>query len=91
MCAVQAGAEHSAAVTEDGCVFMWGRGDSGQLGLGDDLSRCLPTLLPGYVAVHPDKTLRRSKRNMPLVRPVAGGELAEWDGSAEEEQRPPVM
>lgn len=71
VCAIQAGAEHSAAVTENGSVFLWGRGDSGQLGQGDQLSRSWPTLLKGYAAVHPDKTLRRSKRNMPMVRPSA--------------------
>ncbi|KAG1660841.1 hypothetical protein FOA52_008952 [Chlamydomonas sp. UWO 241] len=68
--AVQAGDEHSAAVTEDGSLFLWGRGDSGQLGMGDNRSRSRPTLLKNFVVVHPDKTLRRSKRNHPFVRPV---------------------
>ena len=69
--AVQAGDEHSAAVTEDGELYTWGRGDSGQLGLGDTLGRWWPTALQGLVVVHPDKTLRRSKRNLPFLRPVA--------------------
>ena len=69
--AVQAGDEHSAAVTEDGDLFMWGRGDSGQLGLGDGRARWRPTAVKGFQVVHPDKTLRRSKRNQPYVRPAA--------------------
>ena len=69
--AVQAGDEHSAAVTEDGDLFLWGRGDSGQLGLGDARARWRPTLLKGFQVVHPDKTLRRSRRNQPYVRPAA--------------------
>lgn len=67
---MQAGAEHSAAISDDGSVFTWGRGDSGQLGHGDELSRCVPTCIAGFMAVHPDKTLRRSKRDLPAVRPV---------------------
>jgi len=68
--AVQAGAEHSAAITEDGHLFMWGRGDSGQLGLGDMLGRRWPTLVHGFSVVHPDRTLRRSKRDLPFMRPT---------------------
>lgn len=70
--AVQAGDEHSAAITASGDLYIWGRGDSGQLGLGDMRSRSRPTLLREYVVVHPDKTLRRSKRNQPYVRPLQG-------------------
>lgn len=77
--AVQAGDEHSAAVTEEGDLFMWGRGDSGQLGLGDQLGRRWPTLMKDFVVVHPDKTLRRSKRMQPFMRPVA---RAVKDGSS---------
>lgn len=67
---MQAGDEHSAAIAEDGCLYMWGRGDSGQLGLSDLRCRRRPALVPGYLVVHPDKTLRRSKRNLPYLRPV---------------------
>lgn len=35
------------------------RGDNGQLGLGDDRTRSMPTLLPGFRAVHPGRTLKR--------------------------------
>jgi len=33
--ASNAEARHFLALTSDGCVFAWGDGDSGQLGLGD--------------------------------------------------------
>jgi alpha-tubulin suppressor-like RCC1 family protein len=33
---VVAGAAFSAALTQDGTVFVWGRNDQGQLGLGDE-------------------------------------------------------
>lgn len=69
--AVQAGDEHSAAVTEDGGLYLWGRGDSGQLGLGDARNRARPTRLKGFAVVHPDKTLRRSKRSNPFIRQLA--------------------
>ena len=68
--AVQAGDEHSAAVTANGDLYMWGRGDSGQLGTGDGRAKWKPTLLKEFVVVHPDKTLRRNKRNQPVLRPI---------------------
>mmetsp|Transcript_26924 Transcript_26924/g.58797 ORF Transcript_26924/g.58797 Transcript_26924/m.58797 type:complete len:634 (+) Transcript_26924:184-2085(+) len=68
--AVQAGDEHSAAITATGDLYVWGRGDSGQLGLGDARARSKPTLMKDYIVVHPDKTLRRSRRNQPFVRPM---------------------
>lgn len=36
---VMAGESHSAAVGYSGELFLWGRNDVGQLGLGDDLGR----------------------------------------------------
>ncbi|KAG1671551.1 hypothetical protein FOA52_011273 [Chlamydomonas sp. UWO 241] len=74
--AVQAGDDHSVAVTEDGHLLVWGRGDSGQLGLGDTLGRRWPTPVPGVSVVHPDKTLRRNKRTTPVTRPAAGSPAA---------------
>ncbi|GIL46666.1 hypothetical protein Vafri_3601 [Volvox africanus] len=68
--AVQCGDEHSAAITCRGVLYMWGRGDSGQLGLGDEKAKWKPTALRAFKVVHPEKTLRRSKRSLPVVRPV---------------------
>lgn len=39
---VAAGAEHTAAVTEDGKVYGWGWGRYGNLGLGDRMDRVVP-------------------------------------------------
>ena len=39
--AVSAGARHSLAITADGAVFTWGRGERGCLGHGEDLSNQL--------------------------------------------------
>jgi alpha-tubulin suppressor-like RCC1 family protein len=40
--AVAAGGYHSLALTADGLVFAWGRGDFGQLGNGSDLNSFVP-------------------------------------------------
>ena len=37
---------HSLALTEDGHVFAWGQGNSGELGLGDRKGRIVPEQLP---------------------------------------------
>ncbi|GBG27735.1 Protein kinase, putative [Hondaea fermentalgiana] len=42
---IAAGRYHSAGVTDDGEVYTWGEGDSGQLGLGDLESQRVPTLV----------------------------------------------
>ena len=38
---------HSAAVGQDGALFVWGSGGRGQLGTGDDADRLAPTLVTG--------------------------------------------
>jgi len=39
---IAAGAEHTAAVTEDGDLYGWGWGRYGNLGLGDRNDRLFP-------------------------------------------------
>lgn len=39
---IAAGAEHTAAVTEDGKLYGWGWGRYGNLGLGDRNDRLIP-------------------------------------------------
>ena len=46
--AVSAGTDHSLAITDDGPVFTWGRGEHGGLGHGEDLSN---QLLPKKIEV----------------------------------------
>jgi len=61
--ALMSGDFHCAAVDPDGGVFMWGRGDSGQLGTGDTRCRWEPVKLRGLCAVNPDRTIRRKGGN----------------------------
>jgi E3 ubiquitin-protein ligase HERC3 len=46
--AVAAGEGHSAAISSKGVLYMWGRGDWGQLGCGDYRSCWRPTPLEDY-------------------------------------------
>ena len=50
MMAAAAGGGHSAAVGEDGSLFVWGWGNYGQLGTGDTASRRAPTRVAGLPA-----------------------------------------
>lgn len=68
---LQCGDHNCGAIGQDGSVYVWGRNDHGQLGLGDERSRWLPTQLPGFKAVHPDRTLRKNKRSLPRMRPIS--------------------
>ena len=48
--AVSAGMLHSTAIIDDGAVFTWGKGESGCLGHGEDLSyQLLPKKVPKKV------------------------------------------
>jgi len=42
---VECGSEHSVAVTSSGQCWTWGCNQGGQLGLGDERNRRVPTLL----------------------------------------------
>ena len=48
--AAAAGGYHSAAVGEDGSLFVWGSGNCGQLGTGDNGGRLAPTRVAGLTA-----------------------------------------
>ena len=48
--AAAAGGWHSAAVGEDGSLFVWGSGARGQLGTGDTAVRLAPTRIAGLPA-----------------------------------------
>ena len=48
--AASAGSRHSAAVGEDGSLFVWGGGPRGQLGTGNNRTRCAPTRVAGLSA-----------------------------------------
>lgn len=59
---VSVGDWHNAAICQDGRLYVWGRGDCGQLGLGDDRNRWAPKQLGGFTIIHPDRTLRRNRK-----------------------------
>lgn len=42
---VATGAMHTACICEDGEIYTWGRGESGELGHGDETSRVISTLV----------------------------------------------
>ena len=48
--AAAAGFSHSAAVGEDGALFVWGSGENGRLGTGDTTNRLAPTRVAGLPA-----------------------------------------
>ena len=48
--AAAAGGHYSAAVGEDGSLFVWGAGEYGQLGTGDTADRRAPTRVAGLPA-----------------------------------------
>ena len=48
---VAAGEYHSMAVTEGGRLLTWGGNDGGNLGLGDEEDRVVPTLMEGVEGV----------------------------------------
>ena len=48
--AAATGGGHSAAVSEDGSLFVWGSGECGQLGTGDTADRSAPTRVAGLPA-----------------------------------------
>ena len=59
---ITSGDWHCGAITCDGELHTWGRGDCGQLGHGDDKSLWVPKKVDHYTVVHPDRTLRRSRK-----------------------------
>ncbi|KAI8472010.1 MAG: regulator of chromosome condensation 1/beta-lactamase-inhibitor protein II [Monoraphidium minutum] len=81
---LQAGDYNSGAIGADGSVYLWGRNDHGQLGLGHDCSQWAPVRLESFRAVHPDRTLRKNKRSLPRMRriPRAKPQAAPEGGAA---------
>jgi alpha-tubulin suppressor-like RCC1 family protein len=49
--AVAASVASSMALRQDGVVFVWGQNGAGQLGLGDDAARPVPTQVPGLSSI----------------------------------------
>lgn len=49
-----AGCEHSAAISEDGKLYMWGHGEGGRLGMGNNA----PSLTPTVLSILPSMNIR---------------------------------
>jgi alpha-tubulin suppressor-like RCC1 family protein len=46
---INAGCEHSAAITADGKLYTWGHGDGGRLGHGDNAASLVPKLVTNVI------------------------------------------
>ena len=55
---IVSGENHACAIAKTGELYFWGRGDTGQLGAGNDFSQRVPQKLVGYQVAHPEHTLR---------------------------------
>src|SRR6478609_10354989 len=53
---LSAGDGQSAAIRADGTLFMWGRNDYGQLGVGNTEYSATPLMVPGLSAVKAVRT-----------------------------------
>jgi hypothetical protein len=83
--ALQAGEHSSAALTEDMTVYVWGRNDYGQLGLGGTTGHKWPEKVTSHMAVHPSRTLRSGQghgRRMPAAE-AAEQQQQQGGGSSE--------
>ncbi|CAM9406324.1 unnamed protein product [Hapterophycus canaliculatus] len=73
VCQVQAGSSHCLGASKGGDLYVWGRGDSGQLGLGDRESKQIPTLNTAF----PEGTEVAVGENHSLAMTKAG-DLYSW-------------
>ena len=69
---VSAGGDHSMALSSEGQVLTWGFGGEGQLGLGDEENRSVPTLVPDLEGV----TAIGAGRSHSLA--IKGGAVYTW-------------
>ncbi|KAJ0233881.1 Regulator of chromosome condensation [Hirschfeldia incana] len=76
---ISAGYNHSAAVTVDGELYMWGKNTSGQLGLGKNAPRVVhvPTKVEALSGI-PIKSMALGSEHSIAV--TDGGEVLSWGG-----------
>ena len=55
---VAAGSSHTAAVTKDGDLYMWGRNDDGQLGVYTNVGKNAPVLVNNSTTALPAKSVK---------------------------------
>lgn len=81
---VDAGPSHTAAIKNDGSLWIWGSNDSGQLGTGDRASQPRPVKipLPGTRAQDDDTNTRPSIPQMEGIANTAAGITIKWTRTA---------
>ncbi|CAA7027055.1 unnamed protein product [Microthlaspi erraticum] len=76
---ISAGYNHSAAITVDGELYMWGKNSSGQLGLGKKAARVVP--VPTKVqALHGITIKSVALGSEHSIAVTDGGEVLSWGG-----------
>ncbi|CAH8375488.1 unnamed protein product [Eruca vesicaria subsp. sativa] len=76
---ISAGYNHSAAVTVDGELYMWGKNTSGQLGLGKKAARVVhvPTKVQALKGITIRSVALGSEHSVAVTD---GGEVLSWGG-----------
>ncbi|KAL1196325.1 Ultraviolet-B receptor UVR8 [Cardamine amara subsp. amara] len=76
---ISAGYNHSAAITVDGELYMWGKNSSGQLGLGKKAARVvhLPTKVQALDGITIKSVALGSEHSVAVTD---GGEVLSWGG-----------
>jgi len=98
VCQLSAGEHHSLALTKDGQVFAFGRGDNNQLGTGDGSDmHTSPVKLDALDGIHIRKVASGSNQNVAVA---SSGDLYTWGfgemgalahGSGQDERRPRLV
>ena len=88
--AAATGGFHSAAVGEDGALFVWGSGANGELGTGDTDRRLAPTRVAGLPA--PVRQVAAGEKHTAIVTEVGDLFMCGWGeygrlGLGDEEDR----
>ncbi len=76
---VSLGYDHSAALTSNGRLFIWGRNDSGQLGDGTETQRYTPTEITNHFSLSTgDKIIQVSLGDVHSAALTSSGRLFTW-------------
>ena len=80
---ITANVNHTACVTADGLLLVWGQNEDSQLGVGDDDDRMVPTLVRG--ACEGKTVVQVAAGGEHMICVIADGSIMTW-GSNEEGQ-----
>ena len=62
---ISAGAVHTVCTTDQGRMYTWGMNDTGQLGQGDRINRCIPTFVDETLEGTESYLLHQAASRMP--------------------------